>query len=156
MKLLNLPIKVHRLRSYRLLLILKILMPMMALLHLALDMQSEKSKKAGNAPPTTLLVEFLKTSYGGCLELVLLEEDINFNQRATSITVSTSISQLGKDHLRLTSVLTAICTVCFCILKIGPKAIWRLSSCSNRYSWQRSWPARNNSYIQLWYPKRCH
>lgn len=66
-------------------------MLMMGLLHLVHDMQSEKSKKAGNAPPTTLLIEFLKTSYGGCLELVLLEEDINFNQRATSITVSSSV-----------------------------------------------------------------
>lgn len=110
----------------------------MALLHLALDMQSEKSKKAGNAPSTTLLIEYLKTLYGGCLELVLLEEDVNFNQRAASITVSSSISHLGEEHLRLIPVLTAICTVCFCILKIGPKAIRRLSSCCNRYSWQRS------------------
>lgn len=81
----------------------------------ALDMQSEKSKKAGNAPPTTLLIEFLKTSHGGCPELVLLEEDMNFNQRAASLTVSTLISSvklssvcLEKEHLRLISVLTAI------------------------------------------------
>ncbi|XP_042054911.1 DEAD-box ATP-dependent RNA helicase 58, chloroplastic-like [Salvia splendens] len=69
--------------------------------------QSEKSKKAGKAPPTTLQIEFLKTSYGGCLELVLLEEDINFNQRATSITdlkqsgdyllVATDIAGRGVD-----------------------------------------------------------
>ncbi|PIN16523.1 ATP-dependent RNA helicase [Handroanthus impetiginosus] len=47
--------------------------------------QSEKSKKAGNAPPTTLLIEFLKTSHQRCPELVLLEEDMNINQRAASL-----------------------------------------------------------------------
>lgn len=57
-------------------------------------MQSEKSKKAGNAPPTTLLIDFLKSLPGGCPELVLLEEDMNFNQRAASLTVSTLISSL--------------------------------------------------------------
>lgn len=68
----------------------------MTSLFLAHDMQSEKSKKAGNGPTTDLLIEFLTTSYKGCLELVLLEEDMNFNQRATSITVSTSISSAGE------------------------------------------------------------
>lgn len=52
-------------------------------------MQSEKSKKAGNAPTTTLLVDFLKTSYQGPLDIILLEEDMNFNSRATSLLVST-------------------------------------------------------------------
>ncbi|KAL3578221.1 hypothetical protein D5086_019725 [Populus alba] len=50
--------------------------------------QSEKSKKAGNAPPTIDLVDFLKTSYGGCSEILLLEEDMNFNSRAASLSVS--------------------------------------------------------------------
>ncbi|KAH6808850.1 P-loop containing nucleoside triphosphate hydrolases superfamily protein [Perilla frutescens var. frutescens] len=69
--------------------------------------QSEKSKKVGHDPPTTLLIEFLKTSNGGCPELVLLEEDINFNQRATSLTelkqsggyllVATDIAARGVD-----------------------------------------------------------
>lgn len=51
-------------------------------------MQSEKSKKAGNAPPTTLLIDFLKTSYGGWSDILLLEEGMNFNLRAASLTVS--------------------------------------------------------------------
>lgn len=51
-------------------------------------MQSEKSKKAGHAPPTTLLIEFLKTSYIGCSDILLLEEDMNFNARAASLSVS--------------------------------------------------------------------
>lgn len=69
--------------------------------------QSEKSKRAGNAPPTTALFEFLKTSYGECLELVLLEEDMNINQRATSLSdvkqsggyllVATDIAARGVD-----------------------------------------------------------
>lgn len=53
--------------------------------------QSEKSKKAGNDPSTTLLIEFLKTSYDGSLEILLLEEDMNFNSRAASLTVRGSI-----------------------------------------------------------------
>lgn len=51
-------------------------------------MQSEKSKKAGNAPSATLLIDFLKTSYGGCPDILLLEEDMNFNLRAASLSVS--------------------------------------------------------------------
>lgn len=53
-----------------------------------LFVQSEKSKKAGNAPPTTLLVDFLKASYQGCSDILLLEEDMNFNSRAASLSVS--------------------------------------------------------------------
>ncbi|OMO61246.1 hypothetical protein CCACVL1_23650 [Corchorus capsularis] len=49
--------------------------------------QSEKSKKAGKAPSTTLLIDFLKTSYGGSLEVLLLEEDMNFNSRAASLSI---------------------------------------------------------------------
>ncbi|KAI4317773.1 hypothetical protein L6164_025616 [Bauhinia variegata] len=47
--------------------------------------QSEKSKKMGNAPSTTLLIDFLKTSYQGSLDILLLEEDMNFNSRASSL-----------------------------------------------------------------------
>lgn len=56
-----------------------------------LFIQSEKSKKAGNAPPTTLLMDFLKASYNGGSEVLLLEEDMNFNLRAASLSVSYSI-----------------------------------------------------------------
>ncbi|XP_038877252.1 DEAD-box ATP-dependent RNA helicase 58, chloroplastic isoform X2 [Benincasa hispida] len=47
--------------------------------------QSEKSKKAGKIPPTTLMIDFLKTSYGGCSDIILLEEDVNYNLRASSL-----------------------------------------------------------------------
>ncbi|XP_075506767.1 DEAD-box ATP-dependent RNA helicase 58, chloroplastic isoform X3 [Primulina tabacum] len=47
--------------------------------------QSEKSKKSGDSPPTTLLVEFLRTSHRECPEIVMLEEEMNFNKRAASI-----------------------------------------------------------------------
>ncbi|XP_010551761.1 PREDICTED: DEAD-box ATP-dependent RNA helicase 58, chloroplastic isoform X1 [Tarenaya hassleriana] len=69
--------------------------------------QSEKSKKAGNAPSTTMLIEFLKTSYKGLLDVLLLEEDMNFNSRTASLTeirqgggfllVSTDIAARGID-----------------------------------------------------------
>lgn len=69
--------------------------------------QSEKSKKAGNAPPTTLLIDFLKASYKGCSDILLLEEDMNFNSRAASLSevrqgssyllVSTDIAARGVD-----------------------------------------------------------
>ncbi|XP_049387434.1 DEAD-box ATP-dependent RNA helicase 58, chloroplastic isoform X3 [Solanum stenotomum] len=47
--------------------------------------QSGKSKKAGSAPSTTLLVDFLKSSRGRFSDVSLLEEDMNFNQRAASL-----------------------------------------------------------------------
>uniref|UniRef100_A0A2P2KK41 RNA helicase n=1 Tax=Rhizophora mucronata TaxID=61149 RepID=A0A2P2KK41_RHIMU len=69
--------------------------------------QTERSKKAGNAPPTTLLVDFLKSSHGDCSEILLLEEDMNFNSRAASLSevrqgggyllVSTDIAARGVD-----------------------------------------------------------
>ncbi|XP_031276585.1 DEAD-box ATP-dependent RNA helicase 58, chloroplastic isoform X2 [Pistacia vera] len=69
--------------------------------------QSEKSKKAGNSPSTTLLIDFLKTSYGGSSDILLLEEDMNFNSRAASLSelrqgggyllVSTDIAARGID-----------------------------------------------------------
>ncbi|XP_059632544.1 DEAD-box ATP-dependent RNA helicase 58, chloroplastic isoform X2 [Cornus florida] len=69
--------------------------------------QSEKSKKAGNAPATTLLVDFLKTSHTGCSDILLLEEDMNFNSRTASLSevrqggsyllVATDIAARGVD-----------------------------------------------------------
>jgi len=50
-------------------------------------MQSEKSKKAGNSPSTSLVIDFLKTSYHGSLDILLLEDDMNFNSRAASLLV---------------------------------------------------------------------
>ncbi|KAG6597460.1 DEAD-box ATP-dependent RNA helicase 58, chloroplastic, partial [Cucurbita argyrosperma subsp. sororia] len=47
--------------------------------------QSERSKKAGKIPPATLMIDFLKTSYDGCSDVVLLDEDVNFNSRAASL-----------------------------------------------------------------------
>ncbi|CAL8081975.1 unnamed protein product [Prunus armeniaca] len=69
--------------------------------------QSEKSKKAGNAPSATLLINFLKASYEGYSDILLLEEDMNFNSRAASLSevrqggsyllVSTDIAARGLD-----------------------------------------------------------
>ncbi|XP_051130506.1 DEAD-box ATP-dependent RNA helicase 58, chloroplastic isoform X2 [Andrographis paniculata] len=76
--------------------------------------QSEKSKKAGKAPPVTLLFDFLKTSYGENLELVLLEEEMNLSQRAASLSdvkrsggyllVATDIAARGVDLPETTHV----------------------------------------------------
>ncbi|KAJ9684920.1 hypothetical protein PVL29_017084 [Vitis rotundifolia] len=61
---------------------------------------------SGNAPSATLLVDFLKTSYGGP-DILLLEEDMNFNLRAASLSevrqrggyllISTDIAARGVD-----------------------------------------------------------
>lgn len=69
--------------------------------------QSEKSKKAGNPPPMTFLVEFLHSSCVGFSEIVLLEEHMNFNQRAVTLSnvragtnyllVATDIAARGVD-----------------------------------------------------------
>lgn len=68
--------------------------------------QSEKSKRAGNPPSSILVVEFMRTAYNGSLEVLLLEENMNFNARATSFTevkekgfllVSTDIASRGFD-----------------------------------------------------------
>ncbi|GMH08408.1 hypothetical protein Nepgr_010248 [Nepenthes gracilis] len=69
--------------------------------------QSEKSKKAGNIQTITLLFDVLKKSFGECSEILLLEEDMNFNQRATSLSemrkkgphllVATDIAARGVD-----------------------------------------------------------
>uniref|UniRef100_A0A5B7AZ80 RNA helicase n=2 Tax=Davidia involucrata TaxID=16924 RepID=A0A5B7AZ80_DAVIN len=69
--------------------------------------QSEKSKKAGNAPATTLLIDFLKTSHEGCSDILLLEEGMNFNLRTASLSelrqgggyllVATDIAARGVD-----------------------------------------------------------
>ncbi|CAL5401717.1 unnamed protein product [Camellia sinensis] len=68
---------------------------------------SEKSKKAGHAPPTTLLIELLKTSLPGCFDIIILEEDMNFNLRAallfemrqgrSYLLVATDIAARGVD-----------------------------------------------------------
>ncbi|GAB4851125.1 DEAD-box ATP-dependent RNA helicase 58, chloroplastic [Ancistrocladus abbreviatus] len=47
--------------------------------------QSEKSKKACDTPSAALLLEFLKNAFGECSEILLLEEDMNFNLRAASL-----------------------------------------------------------------------
>ncbi|KAK8470844.1 hypothetical protein PHAVU_003G076400 [Phaseolus vulgaris] len=47
--------------------------------------QSEKSKKSGKAPSASLLIDFLKTSYQGDLDVLLLEDKMNFNSRAASL-----------------------------------------------------------------------
>ncbi|CAL5393000.1 unnamed protein product [Camellia sinensis] len=49
------------------------------------SVQSEKSKKAGHALPTTLLIDLLKTSLPGLFDILILEEDMNFNLRAASL-----------------------------------------------------------------------
>ncbi|CAN1129410.1 DEAD-box ATP-dependent RNA helicase 58, chloroplastic [Linum perenne] len=69
--------------------------------------QSEKSKNAGNDPSTILLVEFLRVSYRGSSEILLLEKDMNFNSRAASLSemrqgegyllVATDIAARGVD-----------------------------------------------------------
>ena len=51
-------------------------------------MQSEKSKRAGHAPSTSLVIDFLKASYQGPLDIVLLKEDMNFNSQVASLLVS--------------------------------------------------------------------
>ncbi|XP_020110556.1 DEAD-box ATP-dependent RNA helicase 58, chloroplastic isoform X2 [Ananas comosus] len=76
--------------------------------------QSEKSKRAGELPSTTLVIEFLKASYSGPLEVLLLEEDMNFNARATSFSemrqqqgcllVSTDIASRGFDLPQTTHI----------------------------------------------------
>ncbi|CAL5398848.1 unnamed protein product [Camellia sinensis] len=68
---------------------------------------SEKSKKAGHAPPTTLLIELLKTSLPGCFDIIILEEDMNFNlpaallfemrQGRSYLLVATDIAARGVD-----------------------------------------------------------
>lgn len=92
-------------RHQTLLSLLKSDMPQSAIVFVS--EQSEKSKKAGHAPPTTLLIEFLKTSYIGCSDILLLEEDMNFNARAASLSelrqggsyllVSTDLAARGVD-----------------------------------------------------------
>ncbi|KAK1431598.1 hypothetical protein QVD17_08067 [Tagetes erecta] len=69
--------------------------------------QSEKSKKAGNAPATTVVIDALKNSHQGSHEVLLLEEKLNFNSRAASfaelrqggsyLLVATDIAGRGVD-----------------------------------------------------------
>ncbi|KAE9455350.1 hypothetical protein C3L33_12752, partial [Rhododendron williamsianum] len=91
-------------RHQALLSLLKSDMPQSAIIFVS--EQSEKSKRAGHAPPTTLLIEFLKTSYTGCSDILLLEEDMNFNVRAASFSVSIELRQ-GGSYLLVSTDLAA-------------------------------------------------
>ncbi|KAJ4969217.1 hypothetical protein NE237_015918 [Protea cynaroides] len=76
--------------------------------------QSEKSKKAGHTPSSVRVIEFLRTSYSEYSEILLLEENMNFNLRATSllevrqsgscILVATDIAARGIDLPETTHV----------------------------------------------------
>ncbi|CAL9122356.1 unnamed protein product [Musa textilis] len=75
--------------------------------------QSEKSKKAGQPPSMALVLDFLKASYRGGLEVLLLDDDMNFNARAGSFTevrqrncllVSTDIAGRGLDLPQTTHI----------------------------------------------------
>ncbi|KAJ4748699.1 DEAD-box ATP-dependent RNA helicase 58 [Rhynchospora pubera] len=75
--------------------------------------QSEKSKKEGHISSTTLVYEFLKDSYNGELDVLVLEQDMNFNARATSFSevrhkgfllVSTDIASRGFDLPQTTHI----------------------------------------------------
>ncbi|KAL7220498.1 hypothetical protein ACSBR2_013388 [Camellia fascicularis] len=78
------------------------------------SVQSEKSKKAGHAPPTTLLIDLLKTSLPGYFDILILEEDVNFNLRAASLSemrqgrsyllVATDIAARGVDLPEITHI----------------------------------------------------
>ncbi|XP_058208492.1 DEAD-box ATP-dependent RNA helicase 58, chloroplastic [Rhododendron vialii] len=99
-------------RHQALLSLLKSDMPQSAIIFVS--EQSEKSKRAGHTPPTTLLIEFLKTSYTGCSDILLLEEDMNFNVRAASFSelrqggsyllVSTDLAARGVDLSETTHI----------------------------------------------------
>ncbi|XP_078169853.1 P-loop containing nucleoside triphosphate hydrolases superfamily protein isoform X1 [Carex rostrata] len=75
--------------------------------------QSEKSRNAGHSPSTTVVYEFLKDSYDGDLEILLLEQDMHFNARSTSflesrqkgfLLVSTDIASRGFDLPQTTHI----------------------------------------------------
>ncbi|XP_057538743.1 DEAD-box ATP-dependent RNA helicase 58, chloroplastic-like isoform X1 [Amaranthus tricolor] len=76
--------------------------------------QSEKSKRAGDTPTTTLLIDFLKSSCEGFSDIALLEEDQNFNSRAASLLevrkkrryllVSTDLAARGVDLAETTHI----------------------------------------------------
>ncbi|XP_042430693.1 DEAD-box ATP-dependent RNA helicase 58, chloroplastic-like isoform X2 [Zingiber officinale] len=74
---------------------------------------SEKSKRLGHPPPTTLVLDFLQTSYEGDLMVFLLDDDMDFNARASSFSeirekeyllVSTDISSRGFDLPQTTHI----------------------------------------------------
>ncbi|XP_043697927.1 DEAD-box ATP-dependent RNA helicase 58, chloroplastic isoform X2 [Telopea speciosissima] len=79
--------------------------------------QSEKSKKAGNSPSSICVIEFLRTSYAEYSEILLLEQNMNFNLRVTSLSevrqggacgccilVATDIAARGIDLPEMTHV----------------------------------------------------
>ncbi|KAK1309131.1 hypothetical protein QJS10_CPA09g00165 [Acorus calamus] len=75
--------------------------------------QSELSKRAGDPPSATRVIEFLKTSYIGHLDVLLLEEDMNFNARVNAflevrqrgcLLVATDIAGRGIDLPEMTHI----------------------------------------------------
>lgn len=122
-------------------------------LNMLILLQSEKSKKAGNAPPTTILMDFLKDSYKGGSEILLLEEDMNINSRTASLSVSSSyfirIPPFTKFHF---SSFWSI----FYFFDAGSETRRWLSSCIDGFSCQRSWSSGNHSHIQFWSAENRH
>ncbi|KAL5096459.1 hypothetical protein RYX36_000786 [Vicia faba] len=76
--------------------------------------QSKKSKKTGNAPSISLVIHFLKTSYHGSLNILKIQDDMNFNSRAASLLevqkdsgyllVATNIAARGVDFPEMTHI----------------------------------------------------
>ncbi|KAK1280339.1 hypothetical protein QJS04_geneDACA020658 [Acorus gramineus] len=75
--------------------------------------QSELSKRAGDPPSATRVIEFLKTSYVGHLDVLLLEDDMNFNARVNALLevrqrgcllVATDIAGRGIDLPEMTHI----------------------------------------------------
>ncbi|CAL5395521.1 unnamed protein product [Camellia sinensis] len=75
---------------------------------ISVSVQSEKSKKAGHAPPTTLLIDLLKTSLPGCFDILMLEEDMNFNLRAASLSRNETRKKLSSCGNRYSSQRSCI------------------------------------------------
>ncbi|KAK1279566.1 hypothetical protein QJS04_geneDACA004981 [Acorus gramineus] len=75
--------------------------------------KSELSKRAGDPPSATRVIEFLKTSYVGHLDVLLLEDDMNFNARVNALLevrqrgcllVATDIAGRGIDLPEMTHI----------------------------------------------------
>ncbi|KAM0945394.1 putative RNA helicase [Dioscorea sansibarensis] len=70
-------------------------------------------EQTGKPPSTTLVIDFLKASYSGPLEVILLEANMNFNARASSLSdvrqggcllVATDIASRGFDLPQTTHI----------------------------------------------------